>query len=107
VITDARTGERLGTRPPVPELHVWLTWVCEVANVRGRFERGDRVALEFTDDPHTRLRPGDEGTVTRYDPESCDFSDHRTHHRASELLIRVADMSATVAGHSSNGGPIT
>ena len=24
VITDARTGERLGTRPPVPELHVWL-----------------------------------------------------------------------------------
>jgi Domain of unknown function (DUF4314) len=29
---------------------------------------GDRVALEHTDDPHTRLRPGDEGTVTRYDP---------------------------------------
>ena len=25
----------------------------------------------------------------------------------SELLIRVADMSATVAGHSSNGGPVT
>ena len=23
VITDARTGERLGTRPPDPELHVW------------------------------------------------------------------------------------
>jgi hypothetical protein len=69
VMTDARTGEQLGTRPPVSELHVWLTWVCEVANVRGRFERGDRVALEFTDDPHTRLRPGDEGTVTRYDPK--------------------------------------
>ena len=69
VITDARTGEHLGTRPPVPELHLLFTWVCEVANVRGRFERGDRVALEYTDDPHTRLRPGDEGTVTRYDPE--------------------------------------
>jgi hypothetical protein len=69
VMTDARTGEQLGTRPPVSELHVWLTWVCEVANVRGRFERGDRVALEFTDDPHTRLRPGEEGTVTRYDPK--------------------------------------
>ena len=68
VITDARTGEQLGTRPPVPELRLWLTWVCEVANVRGRFMRGDRVALEHTDDPHTRLRPGDEGTVTRYDP---------------------------------------
>ena len=35
---------------------------------RGRFERGDRVALEHTDDPHTKLRPGDEGTVTRYAP---------------------------------------
>ena len=35
------------------------------------------------------------------------FSDYRTHHRVSELPIRVADMSATVAGHSSNGGPVT
>ncbi len=68
VITDARTGEQLGTRPPVPELHLLFTWVCEVDGVRGRFERGDRVALEHTDDPHTRLRPGDEGTVTRYPP---------------------------------------
>jgi len=34
-----------------------------------RFQRGDRVALEHTDDPHTRLRPGDEGTVTRHDPK--------------------------------------
>ena len=66
VITDARTGEQLGTRPPEPELHVLFTWVCEAGGVRGRFERGDRVALEHTDDPHTRLRPGDEGTVTRY-----------------------------------------
>jgi Domain of unknown function (DUF4314) len=68
VVTDTRTGEQLGTRPPVPELHLWLTWVCEVADVRGRFMRGDRVALEYTGDPHTRLGPGDEGTVTRYDP---------------------------------------
>jgi hypothetical protein len=68
VMTDARTGEQLGTRPPVPELHVLFTCVCEVDGVRGRFERGDRVALEYTDDPHTRLRPGDEGTVTRYAP---------------------------------------
>jgi hypothetical protein len=68
VMTDARTGERLGTRPPEPELHVLFTWVCEAGGVRGRFERGDRVALEHTDDPDTRLRPGDEGTVTRYTP---------------------------------------
>ncbi|HEY2261240.1 MAG TPA: DUF4314 domain-containing protein [Streptosporangiaceae bacterium] len=68
VITDARTGERLGTRPAVPELRIDFTWVCEVAHVHDRFQSGDRVALEHTDDPHTRLRPGDEGTVTGYDP---------------------------------------
>ena len=66
VMTDARAGERLGTRPPVPELHVLFTRICEVTDVRDRFRRGDRVALEHTDDPDTRLRPGDEGTVTRY-----------------------------------------
>ena len=60
--------ERLGTRPPAPGLHAGFTWACEVTGVRDRFVRGDRVALEFTGDPHTRLRPGDEGTVTRYDP---------------------------------------
>jgi hypothetical protein len=68
VMTDARTGERLGTRPPIPELRLWFTWVCEVDGVRDRFTRGDRVALEHTGDSGTRLRPGDEGTVTRYDP---------------------------------------
>jgi hypothetical protein len=29
---------------------------------------GDRIALVATDDPGTRLRPGDQGTVTRWDP---------------------------------------
>ena len=67
MITDAQTGERLGTRPPEPELRLFFTGICEVDDVRGRFERGDRIALEHTDDPDTRLRPGDEGTVTRYD----------------------------------------
>ncbi len=32
------------------------------------YRRGDRVALVRTDDPGTRLRPGDQGTVTRWDP---------------------------------------
>ena len=31
------------------------------------YQRGDRVALERTTDPPTRLRPGTGGTVTRYD----------------------------------------
>lgn len=33
------------------------------------YQPGDRVALEHTTDSHTRLRPGDEGTVRRYDPQ--------------------------------------
>jgi hypothetical protein len=33
-----------------------------------RYQRGDRIALDHTGDPHTRLQPGDEGTVTGYDP---------------------------------------
>ena len=32
------------------------------------WRRGDRVALVRTDDPDTRLRPGDRGTVVRWDP---------------------------------------
>ena len=32
------------------------------------WQGGDRVALVRTDDPDTRLRPGDQGTVTRWDP---------------------------------------
>ena len=107
VMTDARTGEQPGTRPPVPELHVWLTWVCEVANVRGRFERGDRVALEFTDDPHTRLRPGDEGTVTRHDPKLGLFSDRRMRYDASELVFCVPDMSVTLTGRLTLGRPMS
>ncbi|MEV0003488.1 DUF4314 domain-containing protein [Micromonospora sp. NPDC050980] len=34
----------------------------------GTYRRGDRVVLAHTSDPHTRLRPGDEGTIRRYDP---------------------------------------
>ncbi|MEV4203095.1 DUF4314 domain-containing protein [Micromonospora globbae] len=33
------------------------------------YQVGDRIALEHTSDPYTRLRPGDEGTVRRYDPD--------------------------------------
>ncbi len=33
------------------------------------YEHGQRVELVHTNDPHTRLRPGDHGTVTSYDPK--------------------------------------
>ncbi len=34
---------------------------------RPGYQRGDRIALDCTVDPHTRLQPGDQGTVTGYD----------------------------------------
>jgi Domain of unknown function (DUF4314) len=33
------------------------------------YQRGDRIALEHTSDPHTCLVPGTAGTVTGYDPD--------------------------------------
>jgi hypothetical protein len=35
-----------------------------VSTITYDFERGDRVTLVRTTDTHTRLRPGDQGTVT-------------------------------------------
>ena len=69
---------------------------------RDRFQRGDRVALVHTGDPHTRLRPGDEGTVTRYDPLDRQFSDCSAPFDASELRFYVADMPVTLS--SRRGG---
>jgi hypothetical protein len=91
VITDARTGERLGTRPPEPELRLFFTWICEVDGVRSRFERGDRVALEHTDDPYTRLRPGDEGTVTRYTPGLGQLDVHWDSGSTLSMLLNDGD----------------
>ena len=39
-----------------------------------RYENGQRVALVYTDDPHTLLRPGDTGTVVGHD-ETTDTVD--------------------------------
>ena len=91
VVTDAPTGKPLGTRPPEPELRLFFTWVCEVTGVRGRFERGDRVALEHTDDPDTRLRPGDEGTVTRYAPGLGQLDVHWDSGSTLSMLLNEGD----------------
>lgn len=36
---------------------------------------GDRIKLVFTDDEHTNLEPGDEGTVTFIDSTGTVFAD--------------------------------
>ena len=59
--------------------------------MRGRFERGDRVALEHTDDPDTRLRPGDEETVTRYDPGPGQLDVHWDSGSTLSMLLDEGD----------------
>lgn len=63
------------TNPAMTPVNGWLAW--RAVNKPGgprpmaspsAYQRGDRVALVHTGDPHTRLRPGDQGTVTRWDP---------------------------------------
>lgn len=108
VVTDARTGEGLGIRPPEPELHVLLTWVCEVDGVRGRSGRGDRVALEHAGDPCTALRSGDEETVTRYDPEPGQLSASRDSGRTRPMLPGDGDRIRLIAPVSGEGaGPVS
>ncbi len=103
VITDAQTGERLGTRPPEPELRLFFTGICEVDNVRGRFERGDRIALVHTDDPDTRLRPGDEGTVTRYDPKLAQLSVSWDSGSTLSMLLNEGDRVRLISPASEAG----
>ena len=66
------------------------------------YQPGDRIALVRTDDPGTRLRPGDQGTVTRWDPRHGQFSDCSAPFDASELRFYVEDMSVTLS--SRRGG---
>ena len=68
------------------------------------YQRGDHVALVATDDPGTRLRPGDQGTVTRWNPRHGQFSDCPAPFDASELVFYVDDMPVTSSGR--RGGRI-
>jgi hypothetical protein len=104
VLTDARTGEQLGTRPPVPELHLLFTWVCEVDGVRSRFRHGDRVALEFTSDPHTKLRPGDEGTVLHYAPGLGELDVRWDSGSALSMLLDEGDRVRLITPASGEAG---
>ncbi|WP_435124395.1 DUF4314 domain-containing protein [Micromonospora tulbaghiae] len=51
------------SRPPQPDGTGW-----DSRSMADTYRPGERVVLEHTTDLHTRLRPGDEGTVRRYHP---------------------------------------
>ena len=55
------------------------------------WQAGDRVALVHTGDPHTRLRPGDTGTVTGYHPRVGQL--YITWDNGSRLIMLPISMS--------------
>ena len=68
---------------------------------------GDRIALVATDDPDTRLRPGDQGTVTRWDPAQGQLHIRRDSGSTLTMLPGDGDQVRllTPAGSDDGTGP--
>ena len=59
------------------------------------YQPGDRIALVATDDPGTRLRPGDQGTVTRWDPAQGQLHIRWDSGSTLSMLLAKATRSAS------------
>ena len=68
-------------------------------------QRGDRIALEYTADPHTRLQPGDEGTVTGYDPRHGQLSVRWDSGSILAMLLHDSDRVRLITPARTAGGP--
>jgi len=64
---------------------------------QARYQRGDRIALDHTGDPHTRLRPGDEGTVTGYDPRLGQLAVRWDNGSSLAMLLHDGDRVRLIA----------
>ena len=69
------------------------------------YQRGDRIALEYTADPHTRLQPGDEGTVTGYDPRHGQLSVRWDSGSILAMLLHDGDRVRLITPARTAGGP--
>jgi hypothetical protein len=69
------------------------------------YQRGDRIALEYTADPHTRLRPGDEGTVTGYDPGHGQLSVRWDSGSTLAMLLHDGDRVRLITPARERPGP--
>lgn len=69
------------------------------------YQRGDRIALEYTADPHTRLRPGDEGTVTGYDPKLAQLGVRWDSGSTLAMLLGDGDRVRLVTSAREHPGP--
>lgn len=72
---------------------------------QARYQRGDRIALDHTDDPHTRLRPGDEGTVTGYDPRLGQLAVRWDDGSSLAMLLHDGDRVRLITPAGENPGP--
>ena len=72
VITDARTGEHWGPGRPSPSCTCGFTWVCEVADVRGRFSAatGSPLSTPTTRTPGSGPATREPSPATTRDPAS-------------------------------------
>lgn len=61
-------GDRPGLAAQARNADILVAMDAGVPGADLDYRRGIRIALVRTDDPDTRLRPGDEGTVTGWDP---------------------------------------
>jgi hypothetical protein len=68
------------------------------------YQRGDRVALVATDDPDTRLRPGDEGTVTRWDPAQSQLDVNWDSGSTLSMLLDEGDRVRLITPASGEAG---
>ncbi|MGW1801707.1 DUF4314 domain-containing protein [Streptomyces sp. NPDC001984] len=55
------------------------------------YQRGQRVALVATTDPHTELRPGDEGTVRSFNPNLQQLNVHWDSGSTLSMLLDDGD----------------
>jgi hypothetical protein len=61
------------------------------------YQRGDRIALEHTTDPYTRLTPGTQGTVTGYDGRLGQLAVAWDDGSTLSMLLRDGDQVRLIA----------
>ena len=69
------------------------------------YRRGDRIALEYTADPHTRLQPGDQGTVTGYDPKLAQLAVRWDSGSTLAMLLHDGDRVRLITPACGHPGP--
>jgi Domain of unknown function (DUF4314) len=69
------------------------------------YQRGDRIALDYTTDPHTRLQPGDEGIVTSYDPRHGQLNVRWDSGSTLAMLLADGDRVRRITPAAEHPGP--